>query len=669
MTDESIKIEEKNDIKQKKENIGEEQSLIMALPPLKVESPTAGSWELLEGEESLLTIDSCEDGLHLYVKNLNSIISPIINNVELGFNYEDIPLLEEEAAQFSNIILSAGDRVLNIYLDYKDGYSLKDFNFSTNQFTIASELNTLEVALFNSLDELCRYNGRRFGFRPLPVRTYKVGLTADYSRPLSLEFARLREQLGQNDLFVLLKNWERKDRLLRANSNLSGGLESLVFKLGLNELDFILHYDNSQPLTGDGQEEAFYLKKRSGEPICYHERGYIDYLSPEGGKRLETIYKQIEKQKAGGIYLSPPFYRFETEDDYKKAICKKGDSYLTYHKSVNSLLERLNNIVAEHQRDNFAFFSPLLSQKLDNCIYIMESYGNFDRLVEQLDQYYLQGYRNIGLSLKNRMKENYLSPSFIKTLTLMLALPVYLLDSEIVSSIIKLDTLQIVKELIRRRLALRIALFNILKGNTPPFKPALVENKTAGFYIGNNIFISFLKEKIFEKFFYLPEGEWYCLTNCELTQGGGFFAYRGTPAHFLIFFRKGALIPYIEDKFYNRYLAPDKLKFYLFDGCPLTEEVEERSITRENDRATVHKISAKQEEESFTIGYSCDNPSSLGRLITFEVICGPKKLATATLNGSPIRVIKPKSSDSLEVSFKSTSDESRIKLTFQPQAQ
>ena len=625
-------------------------------PPLNLQKNGTDSekFNLLLDNEKIVEIFIKKDQLNILELDFFQSFRLITPNLErrnnkYAINYSLIPLTLDDIIDFRYIIIKINKYYLIINVNFDNDYSLIYNDLKKQRLIIkfSSYQNfNIRISVYNKLNDFYKLINKNISL--LPIWIHGLGLVNDYKKKLNndVKFADIKEQLETETIYLLLKNWEDQNSHLKNNKNYIENIQGYLQKLILNDIYSIFQFDNTVPIKDSIKFPV--LRMRNGELATDTNRVSLDYFNKEGEKALSSLFNKILNMKSSGIYLYPGYAFFSDSMIYKKTICKSEIGLLPYSKNIQKALKIINKITSENKKESDLFLSNILSPFISSLTFLREFSGDIYQTINTIEEFYRQGYVNFGFYIKNESFNFMTTKNSSKEFILLLLSPLVFFDIGIIIGYIKKNNIlkdHFVK-MLKKRMAFRILFDNLVldfkENGVLPIKAYSLKNEIVGFFMGKYLFCAFLKERIFDSIFTLPEGKWYSQTNNIIVEGKGNFIHRGEKDFYLIFQKEATIIQYIVNTSYNQPLNPNKIIFSIFPLQKINEknkfidQIVERMSVNNETIDIIHNFKLKFEKSKIIITYHSNNKNNLDRDITFHIVIEKARVKNIICNDKKI---------------------------------
>lgn len=567
--------------------------------------------------------------------------------------FSHAPLMDNKIEDLRKIILRSKKGFLLIKFDYDNDLNVR-YEHSKDHIIRINFPNSrdffINVSYHKNINEILKISSLIQDQMPLWV--YGLGLFYDLNKKqdINIYFSDIVKKYGDST-FVILNNWDNLG-FIKFDSK----VESIIHKMMLNKIKYILNFDNSVPITESKNLAVF--KKRNGEFFMNHNKVYIDYFNDDGKRLLANTINEIFKNKANGIYFNPLLPSFDDEETYQKTICKSGREIIPYNKNVQLGLKKFNNILNGINTKS-AFFSDILSPLLQNSIYIKEIKNEFEDAILVINDLFKQGYSNFGVLVKDK-KNNLFSKKGVLISILLLCCPIVVFEIEnILGSIYNEYSNYFINTLLMRA-KLRVYFENVLltfkREGLVPLSIVEENGKLNGFYFGKDLYCAMLKEKYFDLTFYLPDGLWFNIEEKTIIEGGGYYIHRGKKDIKSLFIRESSMILMEGEDQYKTGLLSKEINIYIFPKISRENKLSkkiifERYVQKDEDKSIAHYIEYKNIDKKTVVIYRCSDKNNLKRKIIFNLIVNKSNVSKIMSNKKRIILKEQKDSDLIKFSF------------------
>lgn len=302
----------------------------------------------------------------------------------------------------------------------------------------------------------------------------------------------------------------------------------------------------------------------------------------------------------------------ETDNSERKINCS---GYYIEHDSA-AIEERIFANKQISDQDIVIFSDKKIPDMKTKLLVTVSGNGNTFHLIEQ---HYLNAASDIFLIFKDVELNGHIKSYHALFLPLLFVTGFFIVY-DLLYSFIRNDKLKkAFLDIIKMKYMLRIIFDNALTGYVSngimPLKKIKSENEPSGFFLGNDLYISLITEKVFNKVFYIPDEtlSFYCLTTNSNMNRTGFFSYKGKERH-LLFQRNESVVILNSGNEYGKLISSE------IKVCIHTRKNISRAITEKAGvDIIIHKINLKLLKNKTVISYSSDSNLNLNRKVAFHI--------------------------------------------------
>lgn len=512
------------------------------------------------------------NNIHKTVIKLNNtfeIITPKFKRNIYEFDYRTPPLKSTNYIEYSRVII----KISNSYLLFEITFN-SDIKVTRDHQEIIIQTDNprefkIDIKLYEKLSDI-------FINSSYTIRN-KTGLIFDCKSYKEVNFALLKNIIDFN--CIILKNYEK---IIDP--------DSFFEILRINEIKPIYEYN----LENNNNSNCT-LKYRDNSDHTYQNMQFIDYFSTQGRKDLKDSINLLFDKDILGIDIERITYNFLDIEGLDKAVIRFDKEIHPYKDYIKKGTKIINDIGIELENAQKSYYSPLVNKLMTKFIFKKRINAHGEDFFHDLFDFFLQGYNNISLFIDKKLCTSIY-------LIAILFSESFFISYEILNKISKNKNLiNKINNILDLKSSLYLYYHNmegiLLRG-------FLKENKIKGIFIGESLYLGFIENFLFQRFFSLPEGSFFSIDNRRVISGNTFYLFNKSKNDFLMFQKENSVVP-----FYR----PAEITFNIFVRNDLKISIKSDetdynfNITFTKNRVEIVLTSEKRTDKKININFVNNN--------------------------------------------------------------